>query len=173
MSAMTRLISYYCKAVEVITVALLAMMVVLVFGNVVLRYVFNSGITVTEEVSRWMFVWVTFLGSVVALKERGHLGTEFLVGRLGASGRKLCLVVGYLLMLLVCWLIFKGALEQTRLNWNVSAPSSGASLAWFYSAGVVFAVSAAVILLVDLFRLITGRTKDSDLTIIKESEEEA
>ncbi len=76
-------------------------------------------------------------------------------------------------MLLVCWLIFKGALEQTRLNWNVSAPSSGASLAWFYSAGVVFAVSAAVILLADLFRLITGRTTDSDLTIIKESEEEA
>lgn len=170
---MTRLISYYCKAIEVITVALLAMMVVLVFGNVVLRYVFNSGITITEEVSRWMFVWVTFLGSIVALKERGHLGTEFLVGRLGASGRKLCLIIGYLLMLMVCWLIFKGALEQTRLNWNVTAPSSGASLAWFYAAGVVFAVSAGVILLVELFRLLTGRTTDSDLVIVRESEEEA
>lgn len=169
---MTRLISYYCKAVEAVTVALLAMMVVLVFGNVVLRYIFNSGITITEEVSRWMFVWVTFLGSVVALKERGHLGTEFLVGHLGPFGRKLCLVAGYLLMLMVCWLVFKGAFEQTRLNWNVSAPSSGASLAWFYSAGIVFAVSAAIILLVDLLRLLSGQTTDSDLTIVKESEEE-
>jgi TRAP-type C4-dicarboxylate transport system permease small subunit len=167
------LISRYCKLIEIVTVVLLALMVVLVFSNVVLRYVFNSGITVTEELSRWMFVWVTFLGSVVALKERGHLGTEFLVGRLGHSGRKLCLAVGYLLMLMVCWLIFKGAFEQTQLNWNVTAPSSGASLGWFYSAGVVFAISAAVILIVDLFRLLTGRLSGGDLIIVKESEDQA
>jgi TRAP-type C4-dicarboxylate transport system permease small subunit len=167
------LLSKYCKIIEVIVVGLLGLMVALVFSNVVLRYVFNSGITITEELSRWMFVWVTFLGSVVALREHGHLGTEFLVGRLGPLGRKLCLAVGYLLMLMVCWLIFSGALAQTRLNWNVSAPSSGASLAWFYSAGVVFAVSAAVILAVDLFRLLTGRMTDAELIIIKESEDHA
>ena len=37
-------------------------MVVLVFGNVVLRYAFNSGLTMSEEVSRWLFVWLTFMG---------------------------------------------------------------------------------------------------------------
>ncbi len=170
---MTRLIAGYCRLLEIVTVVLLALMVVLVFGNVVLRYAFNSGITVTEELSRWMFVWTTFLGGVVALRHHGHLGTEFLVGRLGPRGRKLCLAAGYLLMLFVCWLLFRGALEQTRLNWNVSAPSSGASLAWFYAAGVVFAVSAAVILAVELFRLITGRMRDEDLVIIRESEDHA
>lgn len=170
---MNRLIAGYCRLLEIIAVALLALMVVLVFGNVVLRYAFNSGITVTEELSRWMFVWTTFLGGVVALRHHGHLGTEFLVGRLGRRGRKLCLGLGYLLMLFVCWLLFRGALEQTVLNWNVSAPSSGASLAWFYAAGVVFAVSAAVILAVELFRLITGRMRDEDLVIIRESEDHA
>lgn len=170
---MDRLISGYCRILEVITVALLALMVVLVFGNVVLRYLFNSGITVTEELSRWMFVWTTFLGGVVALRHHGHLGTEFLVGRLGPKGRKLCLAAGYLLMLFVCWLLFRGALEQTRLNWNVRAPSSGASLAWFYAAGVVFAVSSAVILAVELYRLVTGRVRDEDLVIVKESEDHA
>lgn len=170
---MNRLIAGYCRLLEIVTVALLALMVVLVFGNVVLRYAFNSGITVTEELSRWMFVWTTFLGGVVALRHHGHLGTEFLVGRLGPRGRKLCLGLGYLLMLFVCWLLFRGALEQTVLNWNVSAPSSGASLAWFYAAGVVFAVSAALILAVELFRLITGRMRDEDLVIIRESEDHA
>ena len=43
-------------------------MVVMVFGNVVLRYGFNSGITVSEELSRWLFVWMTFLGAIVALR---------------------------------------------------------------------------------------------------------
>ena len=46
----------------------MAGMVVLVFANVLLRYGFNSGITLSEELSRWLFVWMTFLGAVVALR---------------------------------------------------------------------------------------------------------
>ena len=44
----------YCKLLELLIVVLLAAMVVMVFGNVVLRYGFNSGITVSEELSRWL-----------------------------------------------------------------------------------------------------------------------
>jgi TRAP-type C4-dicarboxylate transport system permease small subunit len=76
-------------------------------------------------------------------------------------------------MLFVCWLLFDGALEQTRLNWDVTAPSSGLSLGWFYLAGVVFAVSAAAILVVELVRLLTGRADGGDLIIIRESEDHA
>lgn len=153
--------------------ACMVSMVTLVFGNVVLRYAFNSGITVSEEVSRWLFVWLTFLGAIVALREHGHLGTEVLVARLGTLGKKVCLVVGYGLMLVVCWLLFRGALEQTKINWEVAAPSSGASMAWFYAVGLVFSVSGAAILLNDLYKLLTGRVTDADLIIIKESEDQA
>jgi len=169
---MEKLLTWYCKLLEAVMALCLVAMVTLIFGNVVLRYAFNSGITVSEEMSRWLFVWLTFLGGVVALRSRGHLGTEIVVGKLGKTGKKVCLVVGYLLMLMVCWLLFSGALEQTKINWDVSAPSSGASMAWFYSVGVVFSVSAAVILVNDLFKLVTGRANDSDLVIVKESEDQ-
>ena len=79
---MQRWIDGYCRLLEIVIALLLALMVVLVFGNVVLRYGFNSGITVSEEVSRWAFVWLTFLGAIVALKEHGHLGSDMLVSRL-------------------------------------------------------------------------------------------
>ena len=46
-------------------VLLLAAMVVMVFGNVVLRYLFDTGIDVSEELSRYFFVWLTFIGAVV------------------------------------------------------------------------------------------------------------
>ena len=162
----------YCKGLEAVIVVCLALMVVLVFGNVVLRYAFNSGIAVSEELSRWLFVWLTFLGAVVALREHGHLGTEALVSRLGPVGRKVCLVAGYVLMLGCCWLLFRGSLEQTKINWDVSAPSSGASMAWFYSVGMVFGVSAGAILLNDLIKLLSGRATEADLSLVKESEEE-
>jgi TRAP-type transport system small permease protein len=71
---------------------------------------------------------------------------------------------------LICWMLFRGALEQTKINWDVSAPSSGASMAWFYSVGLVFSVSAALVTLVDLWRLVTGRTRDSELSIVSDHE---
>ena len=46
----------YCRLLDGVIAACLAAMVVLVFGNVVLRYGFNSGIAVSEELSRWLFV---------------------------------------------------------------------------------------------------------------------
>ena len=104
-----RLIERYCRLLEAVIALFLLVMVILVFGNVVLRYAFNSGITVSEELSRWLFVWLTFLGAVVALHEHAHLGTDVLVGRLGTGGKKACLVIGHLLMLWISWLLFKGA----------------------------------------------------------------
>ena len=170
MQLIGRLLDLYCQALKVVIVACLAVMVVLVFGNVVLRYAFNSGIAVSEELSRWLFVWLTFMGGVVGLRQHTHLGTDMLVGRLGPIGKKACLVVAYALMLLMCWMLFNGSLEQTKINWDVTAPSSGASMAWFYSVGLVFSVSAAAVLLADLWKLLTGRASDADLVIVREEQ---
>lgn len=83
-----KLIAKYCQLLSWLMAASLALMVVLVFTNVVLRYALNSGIAVSEELSRWLFVWLTFLGGIVALHERAHLGTDILVSRLSAGGKK-------------------------------------------------------------------------------------
>jgi TRAP-type C4-dicarboxylate transport system permease small subunit len=168
---MTRWIEAYCRLLERVMALVLAVMVVLVFGNVVLRYGFNSGITVSEEVSRWLFVWMTFLGAIVALREHGHLGTDVLVSRLPASGKRACLVAGQLLMLYATWLLLTGSLQQARINWNVQAPVTGLSVAVFYGAGVVFAVSSGLMLIGELVRAVTGRLGDSELVMVQESEE--
>ena len=170
---MKRLIDGYCRLLEWLIAGALAIMVVLVFGNVVLRYAFNSGITVSEEVSRWLFVWLTFLGAIVALRQRDHLGSDMLVSHLGPAGKKVCLVVGQLLMLYIAWLLLQGSLTQAQINADVQAPVTGASVAIFYASGVVFAVSAGVIILDDLFRVLTGRLSDDELVMVKESEEAA
>ena len=93
---MNRWVDGACRVIEGLIALMLAVMVVLVFGNVVLRYGFNSGITVSEEISRWLFIWMTFLGAVVALRERGHLGVDMVVQRLPRWGKKACLAIGHL-----------------------------------------------------------------------------
>jgi len=165
------LIDRYCRVIETLTALALAAMVLLVFGNVLLRYVFNSGIAISEEMSRWLFVWLTFMGAVVAVKEQAHLGTDFLLAKLPPWIQRSCLVVSYMLMLYCTWLLFSGAWAQTQINWDVEAPVSGASVGIFYASGVFFAASSGVILLRQLWLVLSGQVRDEDLVNIKESEE--
>ncbi|MBT9553339.1 MAG: TRAP transporter small permease [Hydrogenophaga sp.] len=169
---MTQVLDGFCRVLELLMAAALAVMVVLVFGNVVLRYGFNSGITVSEEVSRWLFVWLTFLGAIVAMRDHAHLGSDMLVSRLPVIGKKICLVIGHLLMLYITWLLFSGALAQARINLDVQAPVTGASMAILYFAGIVFAVVAALFLAYELWLVLTGQLSDEELVMVKESEEQ-
>jgi TRAP-type transport system small permease protein len=163
----------FCKVLNVVMALCLAVMVLLVFGNVLMRYGFNSGITLSEELSRWLFVWMTFMGAIVALKEHGHLGTDMLVSKLPPTGKKVCLALSYLAMLFICWLLFSGAYQQTVINLDSTSAVMEVSMAWIYAPGVVFAVLGGLILLMELLRLLTGQVRDEDLVMIQESEESA
>jgi TRAP-type transport system small permease protein len=168
---MSRIVEGYFQLLKVAIVACLALMVVLVFGNVVLRYAFNLGITVSEELSRFLFVWLTFLGAIIAFRERGHLGVDMVVSRLPAVGKKTCLIVSQVLMLYVTWLFLEGSWQQTLINLSVRSPSAGISMGMFYGVGVIFSVSAGLIILHDLYRVLTGRMSEQELVMVKESEE--
>ena len=166
-----RWLGRYTRALDMLSGLCLAIMVVLVFGNVVLRYTANSGITVSEELSRWLFVWLTFMGAVVALREHGHLGTDVLVSRLPAVGKKVCLVLAQVAMLYVSWLLLKDSWAQMVINADTEAPVTGASVGIFYASGVLMGGSAIAILLRDLLRTLFVPLSDNELVMVQESEE--
>jgi len=169
---MAGLLDAYCGLLKVAIALCLAAMVVLVFSNVVLRYVFNSGIATSEELSRWLLVWLTFLGAIIALREHAHLGVDTLVRALPPRGRFICFIVSYALMLYADWLLTLGSWKQAVLTYGETAPASGISVGlFFYSSGLVFGVSAAVILVYDAFRVLTGAASEEKLIAVKESDE--
>ncbi len=96
---MTKSIDLFFKLLELLVVVALVAMVFMVFGNVVLRYGFNSGITISEEMSRYCFIWLTYIGAMVAMREGGHLGVDTLVKKLPLGGKKFCLFASEALML--------------------------------------------------------------------------
>src|SRR2546423_506890 len=112
---MAGLLDAYCGLLKVAIALCLAAMVVLVFSNVVLRYVFNSGIAMSEELSRWLLVWLTFLGAIVALRQHAHLGVDTLVRALPPRGRFICFMLSYLLMLYADALLTLGSWKQAAL----------------------------------------------------------
>ncbi|WP_075291167.1 TRAP transporter small permease [Pararhizobium arenae] len=170
---MTKAIDFCFLLVKITIALLLAGMVVLVFGNVVLRYAFDTGITYSEELSRMFFIWLTFLGALVAMREHGHLGMDMVLRRLPPAAAKFAALLGHALMIWATWLLISGSWTQTIINLNVSAPATGISMAWFYGAGLAFGVPALLLLLWDTFSIATGRVDVKTAEFVRDSEEQA
>lgn len=163
---MKSLIDLFFKALEVLIVVCLVAMVIMVFGNVVLRYTMNSGILVSEEMSRYCFIWLTYIGAMVAMREKGHLGVDTLVRHLPVRGKKLCLFLSESLMLLCNALFFLGTWKMHELQVTNVSPVVGISMIWIYGIGYVVAAVMALMNLNMLFKLFTGRLAEDDLVVV-------
>jgi len=164
-------VDYLFMGVEAVLAALLLGMVVMVFGNVVLRYAFNSGIGVSEELSRIFFVWLTFIGAVLATHEGAHLGMDNVVSKLSRKGKIVCGALSQALILLCCGMLFWGTLRQHEINATTLAPVTSMPMSWVFGMGYVTSLGIGVHALHRLWRLLSGRITDAELVEVKESEE--
>jgi TRAP-type C4-dicarboxylate transport system permease small subunit len=145
------------KLLELLLVALLVGMVGMVFGNVVLRYGFDSGIDVSEELSRYFFVWLTFVGAVVVHREHAHLGVDAMVKAMPQLGRKACMAITDALVLICCAVFFWGTWQQAGINASNFAPITGLPMIYVYGIGFFTSVAMGAITAARLLALLTGR----------------
>jgi TRAP-type C4-dicarboxylate transport system permease small subunit len=164
-------IDLFFKLLELLVVISLVAMVIMVFGNVVLRYAFNSGILVSEEMSRYCFIWLTYIGAMIAMRERGHLGVDTLVKHLPVMGKKVCLFVSEALMLFCNGLFVLGTWKMHELQVTNVSPVVGISMIWIYGIGYVVGVVMGIFNLSVLYRLLTGRLNEEELVQVVESED--
>ncbi len=160
---MDKAIQLFFRGIEGLLVILLTCMVVMVFGNVVLRYGFNSGIVTSEELSRFFFVWLTFLGAVVTFYENSHIGVETFVQILGRGGRIICMFASNIVILICCAIFFWGTWKQFNIMATMSSPVTGLSLAWIYGIGFFTGAGIGLITLVRLIRIALGLTSEEEL----------
>jgi len=158
------------KGIDVLLAMLLLGMVLMVFGNVVLRYLFNSGIVVSEELSRFFFVWLTFIGAIVAVRDGSHLGMDNVVRRLSRRGQLVCLAVSQALILACCVILLWGTWRQHDINASATAPVTGLSLIWIFGLGYVCGLGIGVQALHQLWRIATGRIAEDELVQVREDE---
>ncbi|MCC5960750.1 MAG: TRAP transporter small permease [Rhodobacteraceae bacterium] len=148
---------------EFALVALLAGMTVMVFGNVVLRYAFNSGWNFSEEMSRYFFVWLTFIGAILAFREYNHIGVETVVRLFGPIGRRVCLVLTNLVILVCASVLFWGTWVQHPINASMTAPVVGLSMIWVYGITYVTGGCIALMAFLRIIRALLGRTPVNEM----------
>ena len=168
--AVDRSIYWFYKLLELLVVVCMVAMVFMVFGNVVLRYAFNSGISVSDEMSRYFFIWLTYIGAMLAMHEGGHLGVDTLIKHLPVLGKKVCLFLSEALMLFCNVLFFMGTFEMHELQVTNVSPVVGISMIWIYGIGYIVSVVMGVINLHVLYRLVTGQISEAELVQVIETE---
>lgn len=163
-------INRFFKLLELLIVVSMVAMVIMVFGNVVLRYGFNSGIDISDELSRYCFIWLTYIGAMVAMREKGHLGVDTLVKHLGVGGKKLCLFLSEALMLGCNVLFFVGTWKMHQLQVSNVSPVVGISMIWVYGIGYVVGAVMGIMNLNVIYRLLTGQLREDELVQVIETE---
>ena len=158
------------RVLEGTIVACLAVMAVLVFGNVVLRYAFDSGLAVSEELSRLLFVWLIFLGAILASRQHAHLGFDSLLQKFPAGVRKAVILGNAALMLAACVFFVIGGLEQSKINLGNRYPVLDIPYAWLYGVAVVFGIGLAVSIALNVRDVLAGPAPDEDLVLTQNLE---
>lgn len=151
---MKRLVPRLERVVEWLMALSLFVMVVMIFGNVVLRYAFNSGIAAAEEISRLMFVWLIFLGAILALRRHAHLGVALVQTRLPRWARRGCAIISHLLILYALWLFLSGSWTQSVIGLHTYSTVLRYPTVFMASAGLVCAAAMMLIVSVNLVRIV-------------------
>lgn len=120
MSALKKINDVIMKFIKVVLIVFGTVMTVLVIMNVILRKVFSSGLSWSEEACRFLFIWVTFLGSILA-NDAGlhgeHMRMDFLVEKLGGVPRKVIEAGALLVVLVMLGTLFLGGVEVVQKTW--------------------------------------------------------
>jgi TRAP-type C4-dicarboxylate transport system permease small subunit len=160
------------KFIEMLMALMFGGMIALVLFNVILRYFFNSGITWSEELARFLFFWLIFLGAIGAMRDNSHLGVDTVIKRLSPRAQKLAYIVGQILMLITMIILVKGSFDLTMINLGSKASATNLPLSFIYGTGIVTGICISINILANLYKALFVEGSMEGLIQLQESEED-
>jgi TRAP-type C4-dicarboxylate transport system permease small subunit len=147
---MSQALALLRRAIQLVIILMFAVLIATVFYQVVGRYLFNAPPSWSEELARFLQVWIALLASALCIHQGMHLGVDYLLYAVPPRGRAALevlvhvLVSGFLLLLLVQGIkILDVAAAQT-------SPAMGINMWYAYLA---VPVGAALMLLESVLKL--------------------
>jgi TRAP-type C4-dicarboxylate transport system permease small subunit len=161
-------INGFDRLLEIILVLCMLVMFVLVFINVMLRLFFNSGIDISEELPRYAFVWMCFIGAIVGMRRHSHLGVDMVVAALPVFGRKVCWGISQFIMGVCSLYILYGTWLQHEIIANNASAVMQISMLYVYGVSYLAGAAIALICLINLIRLALGQVEEHELIDVQE-----
>jgi TRAP-type C4-dicarboxylate transport system permease small subunit len=115
---------------------LYAMIVVTIFMEVFRRFVLSYSSIWAEEVARYAFIYVSWIGASAAIKERAHIRIDLILPIVGERTKAIIMIIGDLVTIVLAVLAFWWSLETVLVSVKFGSVTHGLriSLAWFLAA---------------------------------------
>ena len=150
---MAKVVDQAYRLLCLIMVICLALMTAMVFTNTFLRYTFKTSIISSEELSRFLFIWLIFCGGIVALADDIHIKVDLVTARLPRPIARALEAGVNIIITLIGAIIAYGGYVQTAINLTNYAPATDVPLGYVYSSVVISGVGMALIGLVRAARI--------------------
>lgn len=139
----------------------LAIMTILVFFQVVMRYVFSNSLSWSEELARYIFLWISWIGASYAVKERSHFRVEMFANKFKGKAR-----MKFELIILIIWFMFSAMMAYlgTMLvlflveNGQIS-PAMEIHISWVYASVPIGCGMMSLRLIVEIKKILDGTYK--------------
>lgn len=128
--------AFFNKYLSVLITLAFGLMTILIFGQVVCRYVLHNPLSWSEELARYLFIWLTFCGASVAFYEGTHIRVSYFVERIGSQ--KLQAAIFALADVLCLWLLWIFVKDGFVVASRVMSLGQMSSSMGFLPVGVVY-----------------------------------
>jgi TRAP-type C4-dicarboxylate transport system permease small subunit len=143
---------------EKILVALLTAMTLIVFAQVVFRYVLRSPLYWSEEAARYIMIWIVFLGASIGIRKASHLGFTWYVERSSLRIRRICALIAHLGLLAFSLNITYYGSIITLNNTDQLSPGLQMPIAFVYACLPVGGILCIIQLIPILVKLSSQKT---------------
>ncbi len=161
------------RGIDYFTGILTGLMVLFVFLNVMLRICFSSGLTWSEELSRYLFVFVTYIGAISAMRANGHMIVDMLISKVRPGLQMILYVLSQSLVAVLMGILVHGSFKMVIQNTDSHTAALGISYALLYSAGIITGVSIAIIAVTNIIHAITHPSEISKIVTSGTSDDDA
>ena len=142
---------------------------ILVVINIVLRYVFNSGLVWSEEVATGCFVWSVFIGAVAVFKHRGHVGVDIIVKRMPQGMQKaIGLITDVILVALNGYMSYLSVIYISK-SYTKMTPVLGISSVYISSSVLIAFVLMTLYSIPSVWQVVFGPGKEDFYWLISPS----
>jgi len=145
--------------VKILTLIVITVMTLSAFLQVIFRYVLEYPLIWTEEIARFMFVWLTFLGSAAAIRTKNHIAMDLLVNKFPKKMQKSVNMLALVIFLGFCLLLIKQGIFLTATNMEQTSDALGIPMGFPYLAIPVGSALMAFFILEDMLNLYRKEAK--------------
>lgn len=137
---MQKFLKILSVVIEATLVAGSAFIVGMVTLEVIMRKFFGTSMILTEELARYLMVWLVFLGGTLAVRDGAHIRINFVVKRFGRTGQIITGLVAHILTLLFLVLLIVEGIKILPQQFHQTTITFDALMFYFYLAIPVGAV---------------------------------